>query len=254
MSRKIIIANWKMNPLSSKDAEKLFRGVAKQNQNARKTDIVLCPPAVYLERLKKFSRKILLGAQDSFFEEKGAFTGQISPAMLYELGARYVILGHSEKRRLGDTNEIINKKVREALAFGLKPILCVGEKERDENHGYFNTVKNDLEACLNGVSKNSLSKLLIAYEPVWALSSTPDRHDASPKDLEEMAIYIRKVLSDKFGAKTEMPRILYGGSVNKNDAEEFLVKGGVDGLLVGKASLDPANFSQVINICEALKN
>ncbi len=132
------------------------------------------------------------------------------------------------------------------------PILCVGESERDESHEYFNTVKNQLEACLEGVQKNFVSKIIIAYEPVWALSSTPGRHDSSPEDSKEMAIFIRKVLTDKFGVKTDMPRIIYGGSANEKNTEDFLAHGGVEGLLPGKASLDPKKFLEMIKIAESL--
>ena len=179
--------------------------------------------------------------------------------MLYNSGVRYVILGHSERRSPpaggGEDNNIINKKVKAALLGGLVPILCVGESERDKDHAYFNIVKKQVEECLRGVSKNSISKVIIAYEPVWAISSTPDRRDATPEDSKEMAIFIRKVLS---GFSTpeiaKATRIIYGGSVSEKDAREFLENGGVDGALPGRASLDPNKFSEIIKICEALKN
>ncbi len=251
MQRKIIIGNWKMNPLTGEDAEKLLSKVAKDIARIKKTEIVVCPPYVYLEKLKKVSRKIKLGAQDTFWGDVGAYTGEISGEMLYNLGIRHVILGHSERRALGETSEEVNKKVKSALAAGLIPILCVGESKRDENHSYFNLVKVQLEECLDGVSKNLASKIIIAYEPIWAISSTANRRDATPNDSREMAIFIRKVLSDKFGADASKIRIIYGGSANEKDAEEFLREGGVDGLLPGKASLDAKKFVEMIKICEA---
>lgn len=241
-----------MNPLTKKEAEKLFLGVAKETSRIKKTEIVICPPYIYAEELKKLSKKIFLGAQDAYPGETGAFTGEVSSEMLYTLGARYVILGHSERRERGEGNEEINKKIKGALAAGLHPILCVGEKERDHNHGYFNLVKMQLEECLLGIPKNLISKTIIAYEPVWAISSTPNRKDATADDSREMSIFIRKVLSDKFGKDSSRTRILYGGSVNEKDAEEFLENGGVDGLLVGRASLDVKKFSEIIKTCEAL--
>ncbi|HEV7702535.1 MAG TPA: triose-phosphate isomerase [Candidatus Paceibacterota bacterium] len=253
--RKIIVGNWKMNPLRAKDAEKLFKNVATLVSQVKKTDIVVAVPFIYLDRLGKIrTSKIKLGAQDSFGVDTGPFTGEISPEMLYDIGARYVILGHSERRELGEGNELINKKIKGALASGLVPILCVGEKSRDENHEYFEIVKTQVEECLNGISKNSLSKIIIAYEPVWALSSTANRRDATPTDSEEMVIFIKKTLADKFGAKAELPRIIYGGSANEKDALDFLMKGGVDGLLPGKASLSAKKFSKIIEICEASNN
>lgn len=244
-----------MNPLTLKEAEKLFTGIAGAIRRIKKTEIVVCPPYLYLEGLKKFSRKIVLGAQDSFWEDWGAYTGEISPEMLYGLGVRYVILGHSERRSQGEDNQNINKKIKAALAAGLVPIVCVGEKERDESHEYFNVIKSQVEGCLKGVPKNSIAKIILAYEPVWAISSTPGRHDARPADSREMAIFIRKVISDisspEIAADT---RVIYGGSVNERDARGFLEQGGVDGLLPGRASLDPEQFAEIVKICEALKS
>jgi len=254
--KKLIIGNWKMNPVSPEEAEKLFKSVAKSLSGVKKTEIVICPPFLYLERLKKFSRKISLGAQDAFWAETGAFTGEVSPVMLYNTGVKYVILGHSERRSPpaggGETNEIVNKKVKMALAAGLRLILCVGESVRDENHGYFNLVKTQLSECLNGISKTLISKIIIAYEPIWAISTTLDRRDATPADSLEMAIFIRKILFDKFGLEAHKVRVIYGGSVNEKDAEDFLKNGGVDGLLPGRASLDAKKFVEIIKICEAL--
>lgn len=250
-SKRIIVANWKMNPLSPKDAEKLWQATAKNISSLRKTEVVICAPFIYLPQLKKLSRKILLGCQDAFWGDVGAFTGEISAGMLEALGVRYAIVGHSERRSQED-DAIINKKLKSTLASGLQPILCVGEKARDEEHGYFNTVKDQLEAGLQGVSKDLLKKIMIAYEPVWAISSTPGRRDATPEDSSEMAIFLRKVLSDKFGREASKVRILYGGSVNERDAEGFLVSGGVDGLLVGKASLNAEKFVKIIQISEKI--
>lgn len=250
MSKKIIIGNWKMNPLTLGEAEKWLKNIAKGVSKIRKTEIIICAPFIYLERLKKLSRKISIGAQDAFMGDVGAFTGEISAEMLYELGVRYVILGHSERRTLGEKNDQINKKIKSALSAGLRPILCVGESVRDENHGYFNLVKTQLEECLAGISKNSIAKILIAYEPIWAISSTVNRRDATSADSREMAIFIRKILSDKFGREVSRVRILYGGSSNEKDAEDFLKNGGVDGLLPGRASLTPQKFIAMIKIAE----
>lgn len=243
-----------MNPLTAKEAEKLFSEVAKGVSSIRKTEIVACPPIIYLDKLKHVrTSKIKLGAQNAFWEESGPFTGRVSAEMLYNIGAKYVILGHSERRARGESNENINKKIKASLTAGLIPILCVGENVRDESHSYFNLVKNQLEECLAGVSKDSISKIIIAYEPVWAISTTPDRKDATSADSYEMSIFIQKILSDKFGKDAEKTRILYGGSVNEKDASDFLKNGGVDGLLVGRASLDAKKFVEIIKICEVLE-
>jgi len=254
MLKKVIIGNWKMNPLSLKEAEKLFTDVAEGMTQIKKTEIVVCPPFLYLEKLKKISKKITLGAQDASFGDTGPFTGEVSGEMLYDIGVRYTILGHSERRAMGEDNSNINKKIKASLSAGLRPILCVGEEARDASHSYFNLVKTQLEECLVGISKNSISKMIIAYEPVWAISSTVNRHDATSSDCREMYIFIRKILFDRFGPDAESMRVIYGGSVNEKDAEDFLKNGGVDGLLSGRASLNAKKFTDIIKICEALKN
>jgi triosephosphate isomerase len=257
VKKKIIIGNWKMNPSSLKEAERLFTSITKSVSGIKKTEIVICPPFIYLDRLNSFLKaksyklKPNLGAQNTFWGDTGAFTGEVSAEMLYGIGAKYVIVGHSERHAFGENNNDINKKIKASLSAGLFPILCVGESVRDKNHNYFNLVKMQLLECLIGISKNSISKIVIAYEPIWAISSTPDRKDATSDDSKEMAIFVRKILSDKFGSEASKIRIIYGGSVNEKDAEDFLQNGGVDGLLPGRASLDVKKFSQIIKICEA---
>jgi triosephosphate isomerase len=253
--KHIIIGNWKMNPRTAKEAEKLFTETVKAVSKVKKTEVVICAPFLYLAKLKEYrTSKISLGAQDAFWGDVGAFTGEISPEMLYNLGVKYVILGHSERRTLGETNEMVNKKIKSALLFGLIPVVCVGEKERDMEHGYFDMVKTQVKECLTGIPKASLSKIIIAYEPVWALSSTTNRRDATAADSREMAMFIKKTLSDisSLDIASGM-RIIYGGSANERDAEDFLTNGGVDGLLPGKASLDPNKFTEIVRIAENLK-
>ncbi|MES2416309.1 MAG: triose-phosphate isomerase [Patescibacteria group bacterium] len=239
IGKKLVIANWKMNPSSLKEAVKIAKA-------SDVSGVVLCVPFVYLNAVKKVIKKAKLGAQNISSEESGAFTGEVSADMLYGAGVRYVIIGHSERRALGETNIQINKKIKMALSAGLSPILCVGEKERDVhdmNHEYFAVVKTELEEALSGISKNSAGKIIIAYEPVWALSTTPGRHDTTTADCQEMALFIKKILSDIFSQQAvQSMKILYGGSVNEKNVDDFVVHGGVDGVLVGKASLDPKKF------------
>ncbi|MFA4975458.1 MAG: triose-phosphate isomerase [Candidatus Paceibacterota bacterium] len=257
MSKKIIIGNWKMNPASFKEADKLFSGIAKEILDIKKTDVVICPPFVYLEPLSRllkaisYKLKASLGAQDTFWGDTGAYTGEISGDMLYSIGVKYVIVGHSERRTLGESNNDVNKKIKGALSSGLIPILCVGENIRDENHEYLNFVKIQVEECLNGISKNSISKIIIAYEPVWAigLGASP----ANGEEFREMNIFIKKILSDKFGVKNvESVRVIYGGSVDDKNAGGFIKEGNADGFLLGRASLNSKKFSKIIKICIAL--
>ena len=250
MSKKIVSANWKMNPLSEKEAETLFINTTKAVSEVKKTQVVVCVPSLYLGKLKKFARKIKLGAQNSFYEESGAFTGEISAEMLYGIGARYVILGHSERRVMGEKNEDINKKIKSALSVGLVPILCVGEKTRDENHEYLNLIKMQVEECLKGISKILISKVIIAYEPVWAIGKDAVR-EATPAEFLEMKIFIKKIFSGVFGLKVEIPSILYGGSVDEKNTEDFIKAGEADGFLVGRASLNPEKFSKIIKLIES---
>lgn len=240
-----------MNPISSKEAGKIFLDTSKKIPTLKKTEVIICPPFIYLESLKKISKKISLGSQDAFFEEFGAFTGEISASLLYNLGVRYSIIGHSE-RRGQDTNEIINKKVRNCLASGITPILCVGEIERDEDHQYLSFVQNQVESALEKVSRSSLSKVIIAYEPLWAIGKKAVR-EATSAEFLEMSLFIKKVLNDKFNrASTEGIKILYGGSVNTKNALDFLQNGKADGLLVGRESLNPAKFLEIIQTSEKL--
>jgi len=252
--KKIIIGNWKMNPTSIKQASKIFSSVSSGLKN-KNIEVVVAPPFVYIEKLKKISKKVSIASQDASFIDKGPYTGEVSGEMLREIGVKYAILGHSERRHMGEDNELINKKIKSVLFSGVTPVLCVGEDDRDDNHEYFNFVKSQLLECLKGIKKDSISKVIIAYEPVWAISTTVDRRDATAHDCEEMVIFIRKVISSITSpVLAKKIRILYGGSVNDRDAGEFLTKGGVDGLLVGKASLDPKKFLKIVNICEVSKN
>ena len=250
MSKKIVIANWKMNPISEKEAERLFINVAKLLSKIKKTEIVVCAPFVYLNKFKKFVKKIKLGAQNVSSEESGAYTGEISTKMLYDLGVRYVILGHSERRNMGEKDEEINKKIKISLASGLVPILCVGEKERDKNHEYLKLVENQIKESLKGISKNLISKIIIAYEPVWAIGKNATR-EATPAEFLEMKIFIKKIFSGIFGVKIKIPSIIYGGSVNEKNAEEFLRQGEADGFLVGRISLEAEKFYKIISITES---
>ncbi len=242
-----MIGNWKMNPLTLKEAEKLFAGTAGLIAGDKKVEVVVCPPFLYLEKLRKISKRISVGAQNGFFEDTGAFTGEVSLEMLYDIGARYVILGHSERRAMGETDMDVNKKVKSAIKASFTPVLCIGESARDENHEYLNFIRKELEACLAGISRNSVSKLIIAYEPIWAIGE--GAHSATPEEFLEMSIFIKKILSDKFGVEAGGKiRIIYGGSADEKNAGEFLKIGKADGFLLGRASLNPKKFNKIIQI------
>lgn len=240
-----------MNPSSLKEATRLYGAIAKGLTKVRFTEVVACPPSVYLASIKAL-KKIALGAQNVFWQESGAFTGEVSAPMLANLKVSYVILGHSERRALGETNSDLNKKVKTVLAHGLVPVFCVGESARGEDHEYLNLVRAQIEEGLGGISKNLVNKVIIAYEPVWAIGKYASR-PATPEEYREMVIFIKKVLSDKFGRNiVEGMRIIYGGSAHPENIQEF-IEAGAQGFLVGRDSLDPKKFLEIVNICEASK-
>lgn len=239
MSKKIIIANWKMNPASEKEAISLAKTIDKNG-------VVISPPFIYLPALKKILKRAKLGAQDLFYEKDGSHTGEISPAMLKNLGVKYVIIGHSERRALGETSRMVNKKLKAALKSNIIPIICIGESYRDADMKYLSFVKKQIEESFYNLTGGDFKKIIIAYEPIWAIGKTAVR-EATPPESMEMAIFIKKVLSDRFGPQSvKNVNIIYGGSVNNKNAGEFLEHGGVSGLLVGRVSLEPEKFNEIL--------
>lgn len=255
-NKKIIIGNWKMTPASVVEAKAIFTGIKNTASKLRNVQTIICPPFVYLSELKKISKghRCVLGAQDSFYESKEkAHTGEISPEMLANIGIEYVILGHSEKRASGDSSEIVNKKIIESLKNGATVVLCVGELERDEHGEYTKFITKEIEDSLNKVQKKFLDNLIIAYEPIWAIGSNAKRV-ASPEDAFEISILIKKVLTGIYNKKIAMEvPILYGGSVNPKNSNSFLVDGQMDGLLIGRASLDAEKFNEILTTANSSK-
>jgi triosephosphate isomerase len=228
MSKKLIIANWKLNPSTLKDARTLASAISVKAKNK----VVLCPPMVYLSQINYPN----LGAQDCFWQEKGAFTGQTSALQLKDSKIKYCIIGHSEKRAVGESDEMVNLKLKALVQNGLTPVLCVGfgtTVEQDDLE-VTDVLKNQLDADLAGVDP---SKVIVAYEPVWAIGTGKN---ATPEHAEKISIFIKT----KYG----VPKVLYGGSVNSLNAKGFLDQPNVGGLLVGGASLISAQFNQIINM------
>jgi len=250
--KKVIVANWKMNPQTLREARNIFNGIKKIAKKLKKVETIVCPPFVYLSAIGHRPSATKLGAQDLFWEEKGAFTGEISAQMLKDFGVQYVIVGHSERRELGETNEIVNKKVRAALAAGFNLILCVGEKERDLEDKYLDFVKDQVIEGLRGVQKKYFKNILIAYEPVWAISSKGGAVADAPESAFGMAIFIRRMLLPIVGNKLarSIP-ILYGGSVGPENVGGFLQN--MQGALVGSKSLNPKDFGEILKIANNIK-
>ncbi len=258
--KKLMVFNWKMNPGSYGEAEKIFKAALELSGKAKKAEIVICPPFIWLESFSKLLKakspallagrhkpKAELGAQDVFWEESGAYTGEISPLMLKHAKVDDVIIGHSERRKyLKETDETINKKVLTALKSGLKVILCVGENLKIRRRGKKSVmafVKNQLEKDLKNVSSFKLqaSSLIIAYEPIWAIGTGKP---CNPEDALEVIKFIKNFLISHFSLLNT--KVLYGGSINGKNIESFLKYKQIDGALVGGASLEPKQFKTVL--------
>lgn len=246
MRRPLVVGNWKMN-LLRQEAAALAQAVAEWAIAHAEPEIALCPPFVYLEAVGQVLRDtpVALGAQNLYPQPSGAFTGEISPTMLVDLGCRYVILGHSERRQhLGETDAFIGSKVLAALRAGLQPILCVGEllaeRERGETQA---VVRRQLVQALEGVKAEELGRLVLAYEPVWAIGTG---RVATAAQAEEVQADLRRTLGSRYNAvAAEGVRILYGGSVKSDNAAELLAQPDVDGALVGGASLKADEFLRI---------
>lgn len=248
MSRRILLAgNWKMNSLRE-SAQRLAQSLANLVGAVQVADIVVCPPFPYLAAVHEAlaGSRIALGAQNMYFEASGAFTGEVAAGMLLDCGCTYVVLGHSERRHvLGETDEPINRKVRAALAAGLRPILCVGELLEQRDAGQtFDVIVGQLRAGLLGVRPEQLRQVELAYEPVWAIGTGKV---ATPDQAEDVHRFIRDTLTKLYGADlAQAIRLLYGGSVKADNSQGLLAQQNVDGLLVGGASLKADEFAQIV--------
>ena len=253
---KLIVGNWKMFPQTLLEAKAIFSAHKKSARGMSRAKIIICPPSVFLEplaKMEKRKRSIEIGAQNTFYEDEGAHTGEVSPPQLRSVGAGYVLLGHSERRAMGEGSDMIAKKAVQANKSKLIVILCVGERARDDAGAYFNEVKEQLRTSLEGFPKTESKRLVIAYEPIWAIGKNAVR-TATPSDFHEMSILIKRHLVDQFGklAGFKVP-ILYGGSVDEKNSEGFFKDGGADGLLVGRISLDVEKFGTIMKLAHKIK-
>lgn len=243
MMRNLIVANWKANPESLFKAQKLFSSVSKALKSFKKAEVVICPPFLYIP----FCRSGLkMGSQDCFWSG-GVFTGEISPLMLKDMGVSYVILGHSKRREaLKETDEIVSGKLKAVLKAGLKPILCIGSNKRSRN-SEFKEIKKQLKTCLSGINRTDAAKLVVVYEPVWAISTTKNAKVATASQAQEGAAFIRNNFIRLFGRKIALKiRILYGGSVDSKNVGNFLSEKDIQGALVGAASLKAKEFIELV--------
>ena len=251
MRKPFVAGNWKLNQ-DSRSSVELAKGVAQGAAGTAGTevDVAVIPPFVYLQSVVRAvsSTGVVVGGQDVYFEPKGAFTGEISPGMLKDVGCIYVLCGHSERRHvIGETDELVGKKVTAAIGGGLLPILCVGELLEERDGGQMEqVVARQLKAGLAGLSADKMSAVTIAYEPVWAIGTG---RTATPQQAQEVHKLIRGLLAEMYDDNlAQEVRILYGGSVKSSNAAELMAEQDVDGLLVGGASLKADEF---VNIIEA---
>ena len=244
--RPLIIANWKMNPQTEKEAKQLFDLVKKGIGKIKKTEVVICPPFVFLPNVKYQTSNVKLGAQNCFWEKEGAYTGEVSSIMLKSLGCQYIIVGHSERKKyFKETDETVNKKLKSILGAKLSPILCIGETQEQREQAKTDTVlKNQIISALKNISKSKFPEITIAYEPIWAIGSG---NSCNIEDAQKIGLLIKKIISNLSNIKiAEKIRILYGGSVNSKNAEGYIKEAGLNGLLIGGASLKAGEFVKII--------
>lgn len=248
MNKKLIVANWKMLPESLAEAESILEFTDSQLStlgNQDKLSLVICPPFIYLEdvarifKTSNLENRASIGAQDIAIEEKTALTGEISGSMLSKIGVQYVIIGHSERRwKLGESDETVNQKLKSALRSGLIPIVCIGERVRDENFSTF--LRNQTSNTFKDLTPDEIGKCILAYEPVWAISTNPGAKPDTPQSALESISIIKTSISPQL--------VLYGGSINPKNAQDFLCMEDIDGVLVGGASVKKEEFADILKI------
>jgi triosephosphate isomerase len=248
MRTPIIAGNWKLNK-NRAEAEALARGVVDATRGVQDVQVVLCPVYTSLETVRRIleGTQVQLGAQDVFWEESGAFTGEVSSSLLKDAGCAFVIIGHSERRQFfGETNETVNRKVKAALAAGLLPIVCVGETLPEREAGKVETVVRDhVENGLAGLTPEQIGKIVVAYEPVWAIGTGKT---ATPEQAQEVHHLIRGLLAGMAGKDVaDKVRIQYGGSVKPDNVKILMAQPDIDGALVGGASLKADSFAALVN-------
>jgi len=253
MNKKLVIGNWKMNPATTEEAKKIVKEARATASSLKQTTVVVCPPFVYIPACSSKSKldNFYMGAQSVSRDEAGSHTGEVSAKMLKDNGAEYVIVGHSEERERGDTNATISKKIKMVLEEGMSPVVCVGEKVRDQENGsHFDYLKAQMKETFADIPKKYAKEIVVAYEPVWAIGA---KEPMVSDQICEMAIFVRKVLSDIFDADSAMKTpILYGGSVNSVNAKDIMIVGKVDGLLVGRESISLTGFSDLLKVVDTV--
>jgi triosephosphate isomerase len=246
MRKPLMVGNWKMNKTVA-EAVSVARVLKSSIADVTNTEVLICPAftALYAVNSEVRGSNISIGAQDIFWEPKGAFTGEISSTMIKDVGCSYVLIGHSERRQyFNETNETVNKKIKTALVAGLTPVICVGEtlKEREQDIT-FKVIEKQIKEGLAGLIVQQAAVIVIAYEPVWAIGTGKS---ATPDQAQEVHAFIRKVYSQMYGAASQRIRILYGGSVNSTNVFDIIKRLDIDGALVGGTSLEAESFAKLV--------
>lgn len=249
--KAIVVTNWKMHPATMREAKRLFEATKKAADAAKGASVVVAPPAIFLRELSALYRgkKIAFAVQHAHPESVGAHTGEISLAQVKDARAQYAIIGHAECRARGETNDEVRRKVVSALSLKLTPILCIGEKVRTQSGEHFEFVREQIRTALLEIAPAHIAKMLIAYEPVWAIGTS---HAMPPREMHEMSIFIRKMVVEFAGDAGHKVRILYGGSVDEKNAGAMLREGDIRGFLVGRASVNAQEFSVLLQAIEAV--
>jgi len=248
MRKKVIAGNWKMNNGINETVSLISELKKEMSGKEFNCDVIICPPFVNLETAGALLKGwvIKLGAQNVYFEESGAFTGEISAAMLKGVGCEYVILGHSERRTIfGESDQVINKKLKTAVKNGLKPIFCVGETLEEREKGIaFKIIEEQIRNGLNSFNESGLENLIVAYEPVWAIGTG---RNATPQQAQDVHLFIRELIAKMFSAGFAAQLVIqYGGSVKADNAKELLSQPDIDGALVGGACLKADSFIKIV--------
>ena len=244
--KPLVVGNWKLNPANGLEAKNLFNDIKKNLKKDTDATVVIAPPTIFISELARISNKgsVQLGSQYSFYQERGPATGEVGPGMLSSYGVTYVIVGHSEKRALGITDTDVNKKVHALLKRRLTPVVCIGEHERDEQGAFYNDIAEQIKNLAQGLSSTQLKKVVVAYEPIWAIGSGKT---ATVEDVKEMQLFIVSTITKLYDRKTaEKVHLIYGGSVKPSIAKNLYDHGGMNGFLVGGASLRAKDFSEIV--------
>ncbi len=241
MTKPILVANWKNHPGSLAEAQDLLKQLSQKALLYKRLSLFIAPPYPYLEIVSAKARNYAgLASQDISALPKGTYTSAVTTDILKSFGVKLAIIGHSERRNLGETSEQVAEKARAALKAGIVPVVCIGERLRDIDGEYFEQLREQIKTSLAGISKQAITSVILAYEPVWAIGAK----EALPGgELSQTVIFIRKILTDMYGRNVaEKVQILYGGSVDQTNAQVLMREGGVRGFLVGRVSLNAKNF------------